>query len=328
MTSEPRLLVTGGSGFIGTNVIEELGHRSNLAVCNIDIAEPKIKQHRQWWVDRDVRDLPSLQRVFAEFQPTHLVHLAARTDLHGTSLADYDSNTAGVANVVAAAETTNSLVKCVFASSRLVCNISTPPDHEYDYSPPNTYGRSKVIGEQIVRQRASFDWTIVRPTSIWGPWFGVPYRDFFIAVLKNRYVHPAGRTILKSFGYVGNTVLQVEALALGDDPRSSRKTLYLADYTPVSVHAMAEAIRSAIGGRPVRSLPVPLFRAAGFAGSLVQSAGLVREPPLTKFRVGNLLSDMVFDMSPLSEIVGDLPIDMSEGVRLTVQHLQEQGEIR
>ena len=38
--------------------------------------------------------------------------------------------------------------------------------------PPNLYGESKVIGEKLVQEsEINCDWVIVRPTSIWGPWF-------------------------------------------------------------------------------------------------------------------------------------------------------------
>ena len=41
-------LITGGSGFIGTNVIEYLSSK-NIKILNVDINEPKIKNHFEFW---------------------------------------------------------------------------------------------------------------------------------------------------------------------------------------------------------------------------------------------------------------------------------------
>jgi hypothetical protein len=60
---------------------------------------------------------------------------------------------------------------------------------------------------------------MVRPTSIWGPWFEIPYRTFFDATARGRYLHPRGRKVRKSFGYVGNTVYQLDRLMFAEGPK-------------------------------------------------------------------------------------------------------------
>ena len=169
-----------------------------------------------------------------------MYHLAARTDLGGATLADYAANTRGVENLIDAASSSATIRRVMFASSRLVCKIGYQPAADDDYCPSTVYGESKAIGERVVRARAAsaaWDWIIVRPTSIWGPWFGVPYRVFFDAVARGRYVHPRGRRIAKSFGYVGNTVHQLLALASAPSADLHARTLYLADYPPIDVLA-------------------------------------------------------------------------------------------
>ena len=59
------MLVTGGSGFIGTNVIEEFLRRGD-DVCSIDIADPQIDAHRNVFRKIDIMDRPALERVFAD----------------------------------------------------------------------------------------------------------------------------------------------------------------------------------------------------------------------------------------------------------------------
>ena len=74
-----RLLVTGGSGFIGTNVIEHFKQR-NIPLLNLDWNKPLDPAHNVFWRMCDIMDSATMRTLFTEFQPTHVVHLAARAD--------------------------------------------------------------------------------------------------------------------------------------------------------------------------------------------------------------------------------------------------------
>ncbi|MEO7557027.1 MAG: NAD(P)-dependent oxidoreductase, partial [Acidimicrobiales bacterium] len=89
-----RILVTGGSGFIGTNLVQHLVDRDVGAVRNLDRAPPRNAEHRKWWKAADLRDGTAVLDAVREFAPTQIVHLGARTDLGGTTAADYAVNTA------------------------------------------------------------------------------------------------------------------------------------------------------------------------------------------------------------------------------------------
>jgi GlcNAc-P-P-Und epimerase len=241
-------------------------------------------------------------------------------------VADYAANTEGVRNVIRAVGLAGGVRLTVYASSRLVFDIAHRPAHDFDYHPTTAYGASKAEGERIVRSEATdaSRWLLVRPTSIWGPWFGVPYRDFFEAVLRGRYVHPKGRRIRKSYGYVANSVYELLRLIEAPTEETERRVFWLADYPPIEVAAWAAEIRRRSGQGPVRSMPVSVLRAGGLAGDLLKRAG-VAEPPLTTFRVNNLITEMVYDTRSTEDIVGDLPFSMEDGVRATLEWLQGPG---
>jgi nucleoside-diphosphate-sugar epimerase len=278
--------------------------------------------HRDIWRRVDLLDRRGLMREVAAFEPTHVLHLGARTDLVGGSAADYAANTIGVEHLLDSLTRTPCMQRALLASSRLVCEIGYRPRTDTDYRPTTAYGASKVEGERIVRQRSDvgFPWTIVRPTSIWGPWFGVPYRGFFEAVIAGRYVHPSGRRIRKSFGFVGNTVHQLESLLTANAGAVDRGTFYLADYPPLEVLDWAESIKAQVSDRRVRQAPLPLLRAAARLGDALSAVGW-KAPPLTSFRLNNLLTEMVFDLDPLRELVGMPPFDLYHGVRETLTWL-------
>ena len=318
---DERVLVTGGSGFIGTNLVDAcLG--AGICVAALDCQAPRNAAHAHVWSNVDLLDAPGLSAAVQDFAPTLICPLGARTDLHGRALADYSSNVAGVQALVDACNAVPTLRRVIFASSRLVCRIGYQPHGDTDYCPTTRYGESKVRGEQIVRAAEHrCDWLIVRPTSVWGPWFGVPYRDFFDAVSHGRYVHIRGVSVRKSFGFVGNTVYQLARLAYAHGLEGA--TIYLGDYPPTDVREMADLIRSEMGGSPHRSAPRWPLTVAARVGDVLQRCGWT-EPPLTRFRLANLTTEMIYDLSPLEGAVGPLPFSLTDGVRLTSQWLDGQ----
>jgi nucleoside-diphosphate-sugar epimerase len=318
-----RVLVTGASGFIGTNVVDAC-LRHEITVANLDPLPPRNEAHHAVWEKIDPLDAIAVSSVVTAFDPTLVFHLGARTDLHGRTLSDYAHNVEGLRVIIDACNAAPSVRRVIFASSRLVCRIGYQPTGEDDYCPTTPYGESKMVGEQIVRQADhSYEWLIVRPTSIWGPWFAVPYRDFFDAISRGHYFHIKGQAVRKSFGYVGNTVYELERLAYAPADALQGRTLYLGDYPPTDVREMADLIQRYAAAPTIRTIPRwPLALAAGI-GDLLQRAGW-SEPPLTKFRLNNLTTEMVYDMTPLRDAVGPLPYSLAQGVHETVTWIRQQ----
>ena len=328
-TKGQRVLVTGGSGFIGTNAVEAF-QRDDCVVLNVDIAPPKVLAHAPNWQQLDILDSEALRRAFASFRPDLVIHLAAKTVLdERTTLDHYAANIQGVQNVIDAVQAAGSVERTFFASSRLVCRLGYVPKDDTDYQPSTLYGLSKVRGEQLVRAAPPGlgTWTILRPTGIWGPWFGVPYRDFFNTIRRGRYVHPARRDARKSFGYVENTVYQLQRLAARPPSDVHGKTFVVADYPPLRVRPWAELIREALGSRAIRTVPVPVLMGAALVGDVIDRLGL-GHAPLTSFRLNNLVSDMVYDTTSLEALVGPLPYSVAQGVDRTVAWLDSRAPHR
>lgn len=318
-------LITGGSGFIGTNLIERLrSNRPTARIVSADAVPPRIAEHEEYWRPIDLTDRDNVIEVVRQTRPTHVVHLGARTDLRGKTLSDYSANTIGVQGMVAGLSSLElAPEQVIYASSRLVCRIGYVPVGDDDYCPPNAYGASKVEGERIVRSGASGNWVILRPTSIWGPWFDVPYRDFFDSVVGGRYVNLGKKPLKKSFGYVGNTVHQIDCVLHAPYEGAAGRTLYLGDYPPIEVRDFARRIRLANGQRELPTLPASLLRPVAKVGDLLQSLGWERAP-LTTFRLNNLLTPMIYDLAGIEQIVGPLPYTLDDGIRETLRWMSEQ----
>ena len=323
-----RILVTGGSGFIGTNYTELLLKSAKVEFINLDNRPPCNGAHKSFWQECDLLDVPRLKKIITDFSPTHVVHLAAKTGLDEKALSDFASNMRGVKNLLLALKEVPSVELIIFTSSLLVCRMGYVPKHDTDYQPTTLYGQSKVEGEKIVRaaENLSYAWTIIRPISIWGPWGKEPYRNFFKAIAQGWYFHIGSGHYQRSLGYVGNAVHQIHQILLAPREKIDRKTFYVADDHPADLYDMANIIRQAMGAQKIHHVPLWVAKLAARIGDGCKAVGW-HSVPLSSFRLNNIRTEYVFDMRPIMEISGPLPYSLKTGVEQTVQWLREMGEI-
>jgi nucleoside-diphosphate-sugar epimerase len=319
-----RILVTGGSGFIGTNLVDEFIRRGD-DVLNIDIAPPRNANHLSFWEKVDILNLVELQKFVLKFDPEVIVHMAARTDLAGKQQSDYVVNTVGVSNIISCVRQLKNHRLTIFTSSMLVCRIGYQPLAEDDYQPTTQYGLSKMDGEVLVRQEASkyFPWVILRPTSIWGPWFKSPYRDFFSAVEGGKYFHPSGYRIHRNYGFVLNSVYQITRIIKANGSELVGRTVYLADYEPIELKQWACKVQEYFNSVKVREIPFFLLWLAAKIGDLIKLVG-ISHFPLNSFRLNNLMTDCLVDTGPIFNIAGPIPFNLTEGVAITCKWMQSE----
>ncbi len=317
MSKEDRVLVTGGSGFMGTRLIQGLLDDS-INVVNVDIKDPLNSGHKKYWVNLDILDKDKLIELFHHYKPTHVVHLAARTDLEETKdIKGYAVNVEGVENVVLSIATTPSVERAIITSTMLVCRIGYTPKSDEDYSTSTVYGESKVLTEKITRKLdPPCVWTIIRPTTIWGPYHKGMENAFFTVLRKGLYVHPGHQRCLRSYGYVGNSIFEIRKILDAPKELVYRKTLYISDL-PIDLKDWTEGFSQKILGREVRVLPRWIMWIGASIGDLFVKMGM-KKFPLTTFRLKNMTTESVLDVGPIMEISGKLPYSMSEGIEETV----------
>ena len=279
--SKIKFCITGGSGFIGTTAMNWA--LSKYKTINFDIRPPKILEHQHHWRFVDIRDAESLTEALIEFQPTHILHLAAMTGMDIHDMSFFDANTKGVTNLIQATQKIDSLQRVLFASSLLVCPNGHVPSSDTEYDPPNLYGESKVIGEKLVREsRMKCSWVIVRPTSIWGPWFEHSYRTFFRVIDRGFYFQPGSQPIVKPLGFVDNIVEMMLTLLQSSNDTVNGGTYYLGDYPENSIQEWADVIRKNLGKGKTLVFPITLMRLIAMAGDLLKKwAGLIHHSPLS-----------------------------------------------
>lgn len=314
-----KILITGGSGFIGTNLVEYYLKRSYI-VLNIDIKPPVNEKDLVSWHQIDINNNNELVNSFLNFDPDYIVHLAARTDLDGKALADYHTNVIGVQNVLEAANKCKRLKKIIIASSMLVCRVGYIPSNDLDYMPDTYYGESKVLTEKICREtEINSDWSIIRPTSIWGPNFKSPYRDFFEMVISKRYFHIGYKSCTKTYGYVGNAIYQINQIMFESAFNSHEKVFYIGDYTPYHIEEWGNEIAEHLNLKILR-IPFFAFVIAAYLGDILK--GMKINFPMSTFRLKNMTTNNILDLKKLEAIAPNLPHTRIEGIIDTLNWMQ------
>ena len=236
-----RVLLTGASGFIGTNLVEDLISKG-YEVCNIDIKPPQVSKRNNIWKNVDITDYLSFEKAILDFKPDYVIHLAARTDLDGKTLEDYSANIVGVENLMKIIHKIPNLKKVIITSSKFVTKNGYQIKNQHDFCPHTKYGESKVETEiRVWKDKPQCDWCIIRPTSIWGPWFGVPYRNFFDMVTHKMYFHIGHVKCHKTYGYIGNAVYQIEQLLFHKTLDEHNKVFYIGDEPTYEINDWAGA---------------------------------------------------------------------------------------
>ena len=158
-----RILVTGGAGFVGKNLIPRL-RQGNHEVQIFDALSAQ----------QDIRNYEDVVQVF-RFQPQVVFHLAAQTEVNKSildPLFDFQVNALGTLHVLRCAKEVGA--KVIYASTAAVYGDPQylPIDENHRLQPKSPYGFSKLTGERyclLYSQLYDLPVTVLRISSVYGP---------------------------------------------------------------------------------------------------------------------------------------------------------------
>lgn len=144
------IIVTGGSGFIGSHVCR-LFTSKGVDVRIIDIQPPPAGTKAEY-ARCSILDRERLEKLFSGAEA--VIHLAAQIDVQASianPALDFETNALGTHNVLAAAKSTG-VPKIAFASSAAVYGnpIAVPVGESHPTAPLSPYGFSKLAAEKAV----------------------------------------------------------------------------------------------------------------------------------------------------------------------------------
>jgi nucleoside-diphosphate-sugar epimerase len=263
------ILVTGGLGLIGHNVVkklEDLGH--NVAITDtrtnygcipqseIDyLISRRLEYIKTNQVHRvDISDTAGVDWLFQKYQPAIVIHLASfprQKVVNASPMLGSRAMSEGLLNLLEAAKKYNTC-KFVYTSSSMVYgDFKDFVKEDAVCRPQGQYGIMKLAGEWLIRdyERFGLAHTILRPSAVYGP-LDVEDRvisKFILKAMRGETLKVNGDTETLDFTYVDDAAQGIVDAALS--PNTNNQTYNITKSHSTTLLAAAEmAVRLAGSG--------------------------------------------------------------------------------
>jgi UDP-glucose 4-epimerase len=263
-------LVTGGAGFIGSHVAEELAKKGHDVTVLDDLSGgftdnivPGVK-----FVQGSINDISLVNSLFETEKFDYVFHLAAYAAeglSHFIKRFNYNNNLIGSINLINASVNTG--VKCfVFTSSIAVYGASPelPMTEETLPHPEDPYGIAKLAVEQelrVCKEMFDLDYIVFRPHNVYGERqnIGDKYRNV-VGIFMNQALQNLPMTIFgdgeqkRAFSYISD-VAPIIACSV-ENPETYNQIYNVGAETPYTVNELASTVALAMGVEPqIKHLP-------------------------------------------------------------------------
>jgi NAD+-dependent farnesol dehydrogenase len=308
-----RVLVTGGTGYLGRAIVRALAGRGHDVIVFARSATGSGLPGTL--VDGDIRDPLAIERASAGCDAVS--HSAALVSIWRRRRRDFDDvNVGGLRNVIAAAKR-HGIRRIVYTSSF----VALPPRDLPSPIEANDYQRTKVAADRLADEAVRDGAPIVRvyPGVVYGPGSlteGNLVGRLIGDHLKRRLPGLVGPEQLWSYAYVDD-VAAGQCAALDRGANGGR---YMLGGANASQYQLFDLVRTLTGRRPPLRIPFPIADMLGAAEELrVRLFG--GTPLITRGAVEIFRHDWSLDSSASVHELGYAMTPLADGVRRTVESL-------
>jgi nucleoside-diphosphate-sugar epimerase len=232
-----KILVTGGMGFIGHNVVkllQSMKHNvqvidalTTYGVTNKEELEylynqrlTKINKKTQVY-KIDIADA-SIDQVFESFKPDVVIHLASfprQATVQANPTEAAHTMCQGLVNILDCCAR-HEVAKVLYASSSMVYGNFDDAKEDDQLNPSGSYSIWKIAGEELVKEynrNTGLDYVIVRPTAVYGP-MDVSDRvvsKFLISAMRDETLNVNGADETLDFTFVDDCATGIVLASLG-----------------------------------------------------------------------------------------------------------------
>ena len=312
-----KILITGGSGFIGTHLVKKLMDNGEYAPIIFDktlsTTFPDIT------VVGDVRDKNQLEQALNSVDL--VIHLAAEHKDNVTPKTLYhDVNVGGTQNLIEACEK-NNVNRIIFTSSVAVYGLDVNESHEESpLNPFNEYGQSKLHAEQIFlewyKSQPYRSLTVIRPTVVFGEENRGNVHNLMRQVAENKFIMVGKGQNKKSMAYVGNLVNFIVSIL----EKNGLTVVNYADKPDLSTAELISLIDKILNRESNRfSIPYWLGICAGYFFDLCAKM-LGKEFSISSVRIRKFCSNSTINTTVMSKLQNDDLIPLPEAIERTVRY--------
>lgn len=260
-----KVLVTGGAGFIGSHVAEELARRGHSIIVLDDLSGGFVENVVPGveLVEGSILDVGLVDRLFANERFDYVYHLAAYAAeglSHFIKRFNYNNNLVGTVNLINAA-VNNGVKRFIFTSSIAVYGTSPelPMTEETRPYPEDPYGIAKLAAEielKVSHEMFGLDYVIFRPHNVYGERQNIAdkYRNV-VGIFMNQILQGKPMSVFgdgeqtRAFSYIGDAVpVMADAMEL---PGARNQIFNIGADQPYTVNQLAHAIAAAMGVEPM-----------------------------------------------------------------------------
>ncbi|WP_319763628.1 NAD-dependent epimerase/dehydratase family protein [Maridesulfovibrio sp.] len=313
-----KVLVTGGAGAIGLNLIERLLKAGASSIMVLDDLSSGYKNYlpsdqRITFVQADIGEIKSYRTEMEEFKPDYVFHLAAHFANQNSvdhPFKDVQANIIGTMNLLEICKDNKNLKKFVYTSSSCVYgNAAMMNEQDYIYPHETPYAINKYTAELYVKYYASMfsiPSVSIRVFNTYGPYepHGA-YRNvipnFIVRAIKGEPLYITGDgTETRDFTFVGNTAQLLTLAALSE----------VADGD----------IFNGGTGKPTQIIDL--------AKMIIEFTGSSSEIVFKERRNWDAVKDRLSDISKSWKVLGYEPeVPLEEGLKKTVDWYMNEYEI-
>ena len=307
---DKNILVTGGTGFIGRNLIETLAKKENNVTALVRKSSNiiKLKNRGIHIVYGDINDLSSLKTALTGID---IVYHCAGYVRNASLKKLFRVNVEGTRNICQAALETG-INRLIYTSSIAVIsgNKQIPLTDDLPYSSTNNYGLSKLEAEKIVIEyrNKGLKTAILRPCMVYGP--GEPHAlNFLLNLIRWRLIPIiADGNAHWHLVHVNNVVNALILAGYMDQALSG--TYIVADKEVLTVKEILNLMADAMGVKQ------PWHISKKFIPILSIT-------PFIKDKLKFFLKDRIYNISCIIKKLGYNPaITTKEGLRKVIQYQQ------
>jgi len=324
------VLVTGGTGFVGSHLVESLLQQGSTVTCLV-----RDPAHLRWIKGLDVRlikgDCSLPGSLASAVKDVSLVfHVAGLTKAR-RAREYYEVNQLGTRNILEACARHNpGISKFILVSSLAAAGpsgVGTPVKDTDSPRPVSDYGKSKLLAEEeAMRYKDRFPVVILRPSAVYGPRDADMY-ELFRWAAKGLWVELSGGDRFINPCFVKDLA---SALLLAAEKKTASGSIYfVAEDRPYSWPEFREALLSS-GGVKARTIKIPCW--AAYLMGLASELGSVftSRPALTnRQKVREAVQRYwTCDLTKIENELGfRAAFPLEKGLKITWEWYRKQGWI-